>query len=85
MPDALRPEMPLWCAPRVPVAQARSLNQPQVRLLIHLQLTHDCQVPARSWLTELPAFPRPGAAFFTLGRREGSPRASGEDAQLHQT
>ena len=28
-PDALRPEMPTWCAPRMPVAQARSQNQPQ--------------------------------------------------------
>ena len=27
--DATRPEMPTWCAPRMPVAQSRSLNQPQ--------------------------------------------------------
>ena len=28
-PDALRPEMPVWAAPRMPIAQARSLQQPQ--------------------------------------------------------
>ena len=28
-PDALRPEMPNWAAPRMPIAQSRSLNQPQ--------------------------------------------------------
>ena len=27
--NALRPEMPLWAAPRMPIAQARSLNHPQ--------------------------------------------------------
>ena len=31
-PDAARPEMPAWCAPRMPVAQARALQQPQEAL-----------------------------------------------------
>ena len=34
VPDAMRPEMPLWCAPKMPVAQARSLNQPQDALAL---------------------------------------------------
>lgn len=29
LPDALRPEMPNWAAPRMPIAQTRSLQQPQ--------------------------------------------------------
>ena len=29
--DSLRPEMPSWCAPKMPVAVSRSLKQPPAR------------------------------------------------------
>ena len=34
LPDAMRPEMPHWAAPRIPIAQTRSLQQPQESLAL---------------------------------------------------